>query len=315
MEYLYLAGACAFFSVQFIFSKLYQRRTDGTLHAAMWSNLLGALAMLVIFFPANLIGSGRLLFATPSAWLWGLAYAACGVVCGACTILAMKHGSVAAVTVYTLLGGMVLPFIYGVLALGEQPSVWRYIGTVILVVSILPPLFMNGKTGTGEQRSVRSRITFAVCVALIFLTNGGVSVITTASQRDPAMAAVNSTDFLLVTAVLRMAAAAVLIAILSAKQRRAFVPTDTRTGKPVTALVLGLLAGILFVYAACNGIGNVFNLECAKTMDASLQFPIISAACIVLSAVWALIFFREKPSKGDLISIALSIVGIVLYMF
>jgi drug/metabolite transporter (DMT)-like permease len=227
----------------------------------------------------------------------------------------MKHGSVAAVTVYTLLGGMVLPFIYGVAALGEQPSLWRYIGTVILIVSILPPLFMNGKTGTGEKHSLRSRITYAVCVSLIFLTNGGVSVITTASQRDPSMATVGSTDFLLTTAILRAAVAVVLIACLSAKQRRAFVPTDIRTGKPVTVLVLGLLAGILLLYAACNGVGNVFNLECAKTMDASLQFPIISAACIVLSAVWALIFFREKPSKGDLISIALSIAGIALYMF
>lgn len=316
MEYIYLACACGFFSIQFVFMKMYQNRTDGTLHAAMWAALLSALSMLVIFFPANLIGSGHLLAVVPSAWMWGTIYAVCGVVCGACTILAMKHGSVAAVTVYTLLGGMVLPFLYGVLALGEQPSLWRYVGTAILIVSILPPLFMNGKTGTGEQRSVRSRITFAVCVALIFLTNGGVSVITTASQRDEAMkAAMNETDFLLVTAILRAVMALVLIVVLSLKQRRSLRPTDTRTGKPAALAIIALLIGIILVYSAFNGIGNFFNLACAKTMDASLQFPIISAACIVLSAVWALIFFREKPSKGDLISIALSIVGIALYMF
>ena len=314
MQYVYLAGACAFFSVQFIFSKLYQRRTDGTLHAAMWSNLLGALAMLVIFFPANLIGSGRLLAVSPSAWMWGSIYSICGVVCGACTILALRHGSVAAVTVYTLLGGMVLPFFYGVIALGEQPSLWRIIGTVILVISALPPLFMTEKT-TGEKRSVRSRITFAVCVALIFLTNGGVSVITTASQRDPAMAAVSSTDFLLVTAILRAVLAAVIIVALSLKQRRSPIPTDARSGKPATLAVMGLLGGIMLIYSAFNGIGNVFNLACAKTMDATLQYPVISAACITLSALWALLFFREKPSKGDLISIALSLVGIAMYIF
>ena len=316
MEYVYLACACGFFSIQFIFTKLYQKRTDGTLHAAMWCTLLSALSMLVIFFPANLIGSGRLLAIAPTAWLWGSIYAVCGVVCGACTILALKHGSVAAITVYTLLGGMVLPFLYGVLALGEQPSVWRYIGTAILIVSILPPLLMNSKPAGGEKRSLRSRITFTVCVILIFLTNGGVSVVTTASQRDEAMQAVmNETDFLLVTAILRVVLAAAIIVALSLRQRRSLMPTDAHTDKPATLAVLGLLAGIILVYSAFNGIGNFFNLACAKTMDASLQFPIISAACITLSALWALLFFREKPSKGDLIGIVLSLAGIVLYIF
>ena len=314
MEYIYLAAACGFFGFQFIFSKLYQRRTDGTLHAALWSALLSMVAMFLFFIPYNLILHGHVLVTNPAAWMWGCAYAVCGVVCSVCTLLAMKTGSVSAVVVYCLLGGMVLPALYGIFFEHEQPSVWRWIGLAVLTVAILPPMFLNGKKADTEAHSTKDRVIYVICSLLVFLTNGGVSIITTVASRYALDEACTDTDFLLICSALRLAMAAVLVAVVSLS-RKQFLPVDRKTGRSAAGIVMLLLFGILLCYTVLNGMGNVFNLLCAKTMDATIQYPVISASCIVISTVAAYFIFKEKPGRGDLIGVILSIIGIVLCVF
>ena len=82
------------------------------------------------------------------------------------------------------------------------------------------------------------------------------------------------------------------------------------------------MTGILFVillvfagaYAVCNTLGNIFSLRCLLTMDASLQFPILSAVVIVLTALFGRIFFGEKITRNTWISLAMSVLGIGLFM-
>ena len=76
------------------------------------------------------------------------------------------------------------------------------------------------------------------------------------------------------------------------------------------AMLLALTAG----YAVCNAIGNIFSLRCAMTMDSSIQFPLLSGVVIFMTAVFGWLFFREKIGKSNLLSLALTLVGIGLFM-
>ncbi len=342
MQYLLLAGACLFFSIQFIFPKLFQRRTDGTVHAAMWSNLMNGISMFAIFFALN----GFALAFSRSSVLFAVVYSLSSIICTVASLIGMVYTSVAAITFYTLLGGVVLPFFYGVAVLGEKPSVWRWTGAVLLVAALVIPFVLDSvsakkkqtglsdATASGGNSSgngspaekgfsdspvsktcgVSSRVKVILCAAGVFVTNGLISIVTTAAMREPD--AVSDRDFLLIATLIRIACSVAALAFFWIKNRtRTPLPTDTRTGTPAGAKLMLLLLFFCFCYALLNGAGNLCSLNCAKTMDASLQYPVISAACIIFSAVFGFLIFREKPSKGSLIGIAVSVVGIILFIF
>ena len=342
MQYLLLAGACLFFSIQFIFPKLFQRRTDGTVHAAMWSNLMNGISMFAIFFALN----GFALAFSRSSVLFAVVYSLSSIICTVASLIGMVYTSVAAITFYTLLGGVVLPFFYGVAVLGEKPSVWRWTGAVLLVAALVIPFVLDSVSAKKKQtglsdatasggnssgngspaengfsdspvsktRGVSSRVKVILCAAGVFVTNGLISIVTTAAMREPD--AVSDRDFLLIATLIRIACSVAALAFFWIKNRtRTPLPTDTRTGTPAGAKLMLLLLFFCFCYALLNGAGNLCSLNCAKTMDASLQYPVISAACIIFSAVFGFLIFREKPSKGSLIGIAVSVVGIILFIF
>ena len=309
MEYVLLAGSCICFSLQFIFSKLFQRRTDGTVHAAMWSNLLSGISIFIIFWCINCF---RLTVSGGAAAL-AVLYAASSIICTWASLIGMSATTVAAITLYTLLGGVVLPFFYGVFALSERPSPFRWIGVTLMILAAFVPYVINNLSKK-ETAKTKSRLKAAVCCAVVFLTNGLISIATNASERISDH--VGSNDFLLISTVLRIfGAAAILLALTLVKKDRNVLPLDPKTNEPVKSKAFVILFVISFFYAVLNGAGNIFSLNCAKTMDASLQFPIISAACIVFSALIGLVAFKEKPGKGDVAGIVLAIAGIVFTIF
>lgn len=316
MEYFLLAGACICFSVQFIFSKLFQKRTDGTVHASMWSNLLSGTAMFIIFFCINGFKIG---FSWTSAGL-ALIYALSSIICTCASIIGMTSTTVAAMTLYTLLGGVVLPFFYGVIRLGEHPSVFRWIGVSLMVSAAVIPYVINSfekkeiQTGNAGPSAKNRKLTAAVCCALVFLTNGLISIATKAASTVED--AIGENDFMLLGTVVRIAGSVLILIFLALKAKsKNPLPVDPITNAPANAKAFTILFLISFFYAVLNGAGNIFSLNCAKTMDASLQFPIISAACIIFTAVIGLIAFKEKPGKGDLIGIVIATAGIIFSIF
>lgn len=321
MEYVFLAAACICFSMQFIFSKLFQQRTDGTIHASMWSSILSGLSMFAIVFIMNGFKIG---FNWPSAALASL-YALCSIVCTGASLIGMASTSVAVISLYTLLGGVVLPFFYGILFLGEKPSPFRWTGAALLVLAAVVPYVINLSSAkkTGVQKSQpeekektgpKGKLKAGICCAIVFITNGLISIATSAATRidEP----IGSNDFLLLGTLIRIVCSAVILVPLILKKRsRSPLPVDPRTNSAVGLKAFLILFMFSFFYAVLNGAGNIFSLKCAATMDASLQFPIISAACIIFTALIGLVCFREKPSKGDLAGIGLAIAGIVFTIF
>ena len=76
-----------------------------------------------------------------------------------------------------------------------------------------------------------------------------------------------------------------------------------------------LLLCFVFCYALCNGGGNIFSQESLTAgMPSSVQFPVISGAVIVFTALFGSWFFGEKISRMNALSLILSVIGSVLFM-
>ena len=317
MEYIFLFGASFCFSVQFIFNKLFESKSDGTYNAGMWSCLATALCMLAYLLPAG----GFTFAVSASALTCSLLYTISSLLCSGVTILALHRGKIAVVTTYMLLGGLVLPFVWGILAYGEALTVTKTVGVVILMLSMASSLLLDLGTRTtdGTQKTGGGLLFHFYCF-LLFLTNGIVSIATTQSQK--AADAVSADDFLLLCKVETAIAAVLILLVIGLWKRKngdkhglanAFVGIG-KNGDNMTPRLFLILLGSCALYAVCNGLGNILSLRCAQTMDASIQFPVISAVVIVLGALFGWVIYHEKIEKKDWISLMLAAVGIVFFV-
>ncbi len=323
MEYIYLALACLCFSVQFIFNKLFESNSDGTYNAGTWCSFVTAFCMLVYLLPS----SGFKYEISVSAWICSLSYTASSLLCTGVTILALNRGKVSVVTTYTLLGGMILPFLWGVIAYHEEATPEKIVGILILILSMLSGLlwdilFENKKTDTAAESHEpqrKSGVLFHILCLLLFMTNGIISIASTASQK--ASDAISSGGFLLLCETEIAIGAMIILLVIGLWKKK----TGNRHGfrdawigivkkRPITLPLLLLLFVCCALYAVCNGLGNLFSLQCAKTMAASIQFPVISAVVIILGALFGRVFFHERIEKRDLASLVLASVGIVFFM-
>lgn len=319
--YLNLFIACAFFSLQFVFQKLFKERTTGRVSVCFWNQMICGVVSLIFLvvksgFPTSAI--------TPAAFLFVLAYAASGLIDTVTTITAMGCGRVATVSTFSLAGGMVVPFAYGVFALNEPSSLTKWLGLGTLCLSLLPTLLQK----TEDKTESANKTKFIACCTVTFFFNGFVSVFSKmymnymkkTFENDEAILASAEDNFIITAALIRVATAIVILVVLSALQRARGEKAAFRTNfweiglKKMTGGLFALLAVFAGAYAVCNTLGNLFSLRCMDVMDASVQFPLLSAVVIVLTAVFGWLFFREKIGRETAISLVLSMAGIGLFM-
>lgn len=309
MEYILLFTACFFFALQFVFQKMFEKRTIGGLSVCLWNQVICSLTASLFL----LIKSGLPTELNLTAFLYIVGYSLCGIICSVATISAMSCGQVAMVTTFCLAGGMIIPFIYGIAALGEDAGIVRWIGIIVLCASCLPPIL---KKSDGSEKS--ADIKFVVLCMIVFLTNGMVSVFSKTHQISSN--AIGEDSFVMIAAlfrcVLSLAVILIIAAIGAAHGKKGVLRTAFwEIGKTkMTAAMFVLLIVFSAAYSVSNTLGELFSLKCMVTMDASVQFPMLSAIVIVLGAVFGRVFFGEKFTKESTATLALSIVGIVLFM-
>ena len=311
MDFIFLFIACTFFALQFIFQKLFEERTVGGFTVCLWNLLVSCLAGMA-FLLIKSIG----VFTEPvtgAAFLYALLCSASGIFCSVATLSAMGCGKVGTVGTYCLAGGMIVPFLYGILALNEKAGLFKWLGILVLCASLIPSVI-----GKDEKNGGKVNVRFVVYVSIVFLTNGLVSVFSKMHQISPA--AMSEDGFLMLGSVIRLAAVLVIMIAMAAVKKAkgtASAYKDTFWNiakKPMNGRLFVLLIAFAAALAVCNTIGNLFSLRCMLTMDASIQFPILSAVVIILTALFGRLFFGEKITKGSAVSLILSAAGIGLFM-
>jgi len=307
MDFIYLFIACVFFALQFIFQKLFEKRTVGGLSVCLWNQIVCCLVGEIFLLVKT---GGAFSDVTMSGLICGLFYSASGIICSVATISSMSCGSVGTVGTYCLAGGMIIPFFYGIIALGEEAGLFKWLGIIILCASLIPSVIKKG--------SGKTNVKFVVYAMIVFVTNGFVSVFSKMHQIAPD--AMEENSFLLLTGAVRLTAVLVIMLGLASLKtakgdRKAFADAFWNISrKPMTWVLFAALVVFAGTYSVCNTLGNLFSLRCMLTMDASIQFPLLSAVVIILTAVFGRVFFGEKFTRGSVLSLAMSAVGIGMFM-
>lgn len=287
--YLLLIAATVLYSIQFVFNKVYQRE-EGDSFAASCGFLLVSSA---VFGAAMFVRNGFTLAFEPFSLLMALCALLISVGCGYFGIVALSVSDLAKYSLYLMLGGMTVPFLYGFLFNGDRLT-WQ---KLVCFAVIAAALVLNA---VKKQSRGRESLKAKLCYGAIFLFNGLSGVVATLHQ-NPAggLAVVGTNDFTLWKMLLNVLFSGTVLLILSRRKPR----------KRPSVKALAAAGG----YGIVNGIAEVMVLISILHIEPSVQYPIITGGCVVLSVVFGL-FFKEKITLRNALCALLTLAGTMVLM-
>ncbi len=312
MEYFFLLSACICFSVQSIFSKLYQKQSGGGITACLINSIMTSfLGVLYCVGYAFVIQSDILFTVTKPALGFSIIYAVAGMISTVVFLFGLNFGNLSILTTYSLLGGMVLPFFYGIVFCNEDFTLFKCIGTLLLLISLIPTAYDSYKNdnSSGNLRK-NSHLIFPILCFLVFFGNGMTGVVAKAHQMlaEP----ITSDQFVMLGSFEKMILSLIVFGIYLFLTRKNKNESDSLSKISLKCVLL--LGFYLICYAVIHSMGDILSLLCAAKMDSSIQFSIISASCIFLTAIIGQLLFKERISKPQKISFIFIVLGIILVM-
>ena len=280
--YLLLILAAFLFAVQFLFNQQYRRLKGEGLDATMTFSLYTSAISFVILFAL-----GRFqLHITWFSLLIAVLYAAVCLLSSYAGLKAFGTANLSVYSIFMMLGGMLLPFAYGILFANEALSFAKAL-SILLICAAVGCSFEKGAEGNNAYRFY----------AAIFILNGLVGVLSKIHLSVAALA-VDSYSFM-ATIQLALLAMCLLYCLM------------TRQGIPKPS---GKLYLCLSGYAVCNGIGNLFCQIALTSLPASVQYPIITGGVMVFSTLISLA--RREPIGGKTyLAAALACLSTILILF
>ena len=277
MYYGIIMIAVLMFSMQFLFNQRFQKEYGSGLKAllvfVLGYNIGGLLVLLII--------NGFRVEFTPFTLLLSFLWSVNGLVLSYCSFKAFEKVNLSVYSLFSQLGGMMLPFFAGVLLFDEKLT----LGSVVCFILVLISLLFTVKRGHGGS--------YLIYYAGIFVLNGMAGVLSKWFQAAP-WEKTSSAGY----SILSAATAAMLagIALLFVK------------GDRIKLSVRG--ATNMFGYGVLNKIGNYLLLIALVHLPASVQYPMVTGGVMICSTVICF-FTRQKPGKREIISLILSFAGIL----
>ena len=282
--YVFLIIADLLFSLQFLFNQQFRKRNGDGLDSAftfsMYTNGISFLILLVL--------NGFKLSFTWFSVLIAFVYALVLLLYSYSGLKSFSTANLSVYSIFTMLGGMLLPFAFGVIFYKEDFTLPKAV--CILLIGIATA--MSFEKGKGSKDRGNLKYYFAV-----FILNGLVGILSKLHQSNVELC-VDSGSFM---ATVNLCVFAMCLGFHLVRNKK--VPL-----LPIKEV------GNLACYAACSGIGNLLCLIALTTLPASVQYPIITGGVMVFSTVISIIR-KEKPSVKTLIATAIAFVSTILIMF
>lgn len=297
MEYAFLVIAAALYSLMFLGNRAYQRSNGAGLSAALSFAMYTSIVALPIFLIISTVGmiSGweplsdlKLEFSWFSLFM---ALLNSGVLIGYSifSIKALSVANLSLFSIFAMLGGMLLPSLYGLIFSGEPLTVGKACCYVLIAAALFLTFEGGGKSGGKSM---------FYCFG-VFVLNGLSGVVTSIHSEEAfADIAVSSGSYMIMNRAGNIVVCVILLLSICKK-----IP------KLKTADI-GSVTG----NGACAGMGNLLQLMALASLDSSVLFPIVTGGTMLFSMVVSLII-GEKPSKKTIVASVIAAVSTVLMMF
>ncbi len=286
-----LFGAC--FAMKDYYRKL--RGTSG-LKMSFETTFAGALGGILVLALANCLSFSEGLHFdidginpgfTPFTLLMATLAAANGFAFTFCSFMALGSINLSVFSLFSMLGGMVLPFLQGILFYGEDITLAKLICVLFVCVSLAV---------TADLKKGRAKRTGGIYYAGIFVLNGMSGVLSKIFSSS-ALPKTSSAGYSLWIAMISALVSGVVL--FTAYRRK---KPDEPPFTPWAAVVgggsgaLNKIANFLLVLALSSGV------------DASAQYPLVTGGVIIVSTL-ACYLTDRRPSRRELLSVLFAFLG------
>ena len=282
--YLLLAVSVVMFGISFFFGGKFTARNGGSvITGAFYSlgmNIAGFLSLLII----NVVLNGVRISISPFTLLLASCSAISSLLFTICQVRALDRVNLSVFSMFSMIGGMALPFVFGIAFYNEGMT----LGKGICFVLIAFALFLSaGKISTAEGWIYNLGI---------FVFNGMSGVLSMLFEhgKSPLEQAV---DYSICSSFLRIFVSLGVLLFLRFMLKEPIRPLITvRNG------VNQFLAGSI------NTVANYFLVIALTVVPGSLQYPLITGGVITVTTLLGYLT-QKKPSVRDLIAVGIAVVG------
>lgn len=281
MEYVFLIVAAFLFSVQFLFEKAYQLKEGESSSATFLFVGIWALSGMVFML---FLSKFRLDFTWFSFGLSAL-YAFLSVTCLYACVKALKNTDMSTFSTFTMLGGMILPFLSGLIFYHEPVTYAVFVCCALIILSLV----LEAKAKKGSDKN-----SLKYCM-LVFFLNGACGVLAKTHEYFADFNA-SSQSYMFFTY-------AFIVAFSLGYHL-------VRRKKPVPRKKISVLYCVL--YSACATVANFLVLLALKTLPASVNYPFITGGTMFFSTLIGLVFLKEKIKALNIVAVGIAVLAVVL---
>ncbi len=282
MYYILILISVLMFGGCFALNDVYQSMRGNSLKIIMQFSLNTALAGLVILL---IINGFRFEF-TAFSFVMALLVAVNSFAYTFCSFKALNRINLSLYSLFAMLGGMVLPFVQGIVFYGEKITASKLACFVLIFIALL----LTIKKGEKTKEAI-----YYIGVFILNGMSGVLSKIFASARLEKTSAAGFSVLCALVSVII-----AFLVLILFFRKK-----DEDETPATVGSIAVSSAQGIV------NRIANFILIIALAHVDASVQYPMVTGGVIIVST--AISFLRKnKPSKRELASVAVAFTGLLL---
>ena len=277
MYYSMVSAAVVMFGLQFFFNQKYEAETGNGRKASMMFILLSNAVGLFILLAVNKF---RMEY-TNFTFVFALFAAINMLLYNICSMKALGKINLSLYSLFSMLGGMVLPFCAGVFFFDEDFT-W---GKAICLVTVIAALLLNVKKGEKQGGTIY--------YVGIFVFNGMSGVISKFFQALPYEK----------TSEAAYSVWSALITVIFAGVALLFMRNDN---VKINFKSVCWSSG----YGVLNKIGNLLLLVALVHLPASVQYPMVTGGVMIVSTLLSY-FTPKKPGVREILAVILSFVGIM----
>lgn len=285
MYYSFIAISAVLFSLQFFFNKIYQKNEGTDLYKAISFSFGTSIVICIIML---IINRFRIEFTVFSFFI-ALWYALNSMLFTYCSVNALSTANLSLFSMFSMLGGMLLPFIGGICFWGEPLTIQK----VLCCVLIFAALLLCAQKSSQKTNALKYYI-------FVFALNGLAGVISKTHQTYTAIN-VSSTGFMFLGNFVVVILSAVILMMLKRKGKQS---SFHRKKSSISCIC---------VYGSINGIGNLLVLIALVHVPASIQYPMITGGVMVVSTIISF-FTKERLNLKNIAAVFLAVIATLLLL-
>ena len=217
-----------------------------------------------------------------------------------CAFKALDYINLSLFSLFSMLGGMTLPFFQGIVFYGEELTLAKIVCVVFICASLLCTV----------KRSEKKKGT--IFYIGIFVLNGMSGVISKffTSCNLPKTGALEYSMWIAIATVVFSGSAWIVLSVLEKRKLskgESDIPPPSRKIL-VKSYALGATNGIT------NRLANLLLVFALAFVDSSVQYPMVTGGTMIVSTVLSY-FGDKKPTKREIISVGLAFVGMCALFF